>query len=534
MTPEQQAALARARARLAEQSEAAAPAAPAAPAGPDGFLTPEQLEQWRASNSPRAGLAPFMEGATLGFGSELEGVEGALLGRTPEGGVFDYSQPFGERYEANRDAYSANLDAVREESPVASTASELAGAVLTGGGAARAGLTLMRPGLSVGGMAARGGLEGALYGALYGAGTNEDNRLEGAAVGGAAGAATGGLLSGGLGVGQALMRSSRASAAAPATDAIKRQAQAAYDRARAVDPPFPGFDSYAMDVYRVLPQEGFDPVLHPQLARWVEFVEDLSQGGTAPTLSQLEILRRRLGAATDTFTNPDQQRLAKIARQALDTYMETSARRAGTANVPVPANSAGPITPQQMAMDDVAEGRQMWGRFKRSEMIDTAFRAAELRAASTGSGGNVENAIRQELRKILLNPRKVASFNAEERAAMERAVEGDGLQNVLRLFGKLSPQGNGLMLSMTGVLPAAAAGTTGNPLFLAPAAVGGVSKLAADNMQRAAIRNVSSLVRSGGQPAALRPPLAINNTTQGLIDAISGYLGGTAGTTVTP
>lgn len=88
----------------------------------------------------------------------------------------------------------AAVDASRRDHGVATTAGEL-GAALTGGiGLGKAGVTLMRPGMSLPMLSAAGAAEGAGYGALAGAGYEDDNRLRGAVRGAVAGGAVGGAL----------------------------------------------------------------------------------------------------------------------------------------------------------------------------------------------------------------------------------------------------------------------------------------------------------------------------------------------------
>ena len=69
-------------------------------------LFASQPKDLLASQTPRQ---PFVggvidslgQGVTMGWGDELTALESAALGRTPQGGWFDYSQPFKERYSRN-------------------------------------------------------------------------------------------------------------------------------------------------------------------------------------------------------------------------------------------------------------------------------------------------------------------------------------------------------------------------------------------------------------------------------------------------
>lgn len=108
-----------------------------------------------------------------GFGDELTAAEAALLGRTPEGGWFDYNQPFGERYSRALDAERQQNARFRDEYPVSSTAAEIAGNV-----AAVAATPLAMAGAPIKGATLpanmlRGAGAGAGFGAAYGFGSGE-------------------------------------------------------------------------------------------------------------------------------------------------------------------------------------------------------------------------------------------------------------------------------------------------------------------------------------------------------------------------
>ena len=86
------------------------------------------------------------------------------------------------------------MDEARQKNGALGTAAEIGGAVLTGGAAANAGLTLARPGMGLIGRTLAGGAEGAGYGALNGAldgGDSLGDRFTGAAKGAGIGAGVG-------------------------------------------------------------------------------------------------------------------------------------------------------------------------------------------------------------------------------------------------------------------------------------------------------------------------------------------------------
>jgi len=87
-------------------------------------------------------------------------------------------------------------------------------------------------------------------------------------------------------------------------------------------------------------------------------------------------------------------------------------------------------------------------RYKKLEMLEDAFKKAELDTAASGSGGNIVNNYRRAVASILKNKRKTQFFQDYEIKMMQQFVEGKMSDNVLRLIGKMSPTGNGLMQAL--------------------------------------------------------------------------------------
>lgn len=137
-------------------------------------------------------------------------------------------------------------------------------------------------------------------------------------------------------------------------------------------------------------------------------------------------------------------------------------------------------------------------RYKKAELLDLAFQKAKDQTAATGSGGNILNKMRQAVVSIIDNPKNAKWFKPEEIDAMRAFVEGSKAQNAMRLFGKLSPNGNGLMMALN---LGAAGGTGGASLLLTGAAAG--AKALAD---RAALRGADGLIgKMAGAEAKVAP-----------------------------
>lgn len=129
--------------------------------------------------------------------------------------------------------------------------------------------------------------------------------------------------------------------------------------------------------------------------------------------------------------------------------------------------------------------------YKKVELFDELMQRAELQTAATGSGGNIVNKYRQALNKIVSNSNNRAMYDQKELEIMERLIKGNVPDNILRLIGKLSPTGNGLMA----ILNVGAVAV--DPTFLTITAIGVTSKALADKRSKQAIQNVRELLAPG-------------------------------------
>jgi hypothetical protein len=134
--------------------------------------------------------------------------------------------------------------------------------------------------------------------------------------------------------------------------------------------------------------------------------------------------------------------------------------------------------------------------------IDEALNSADLRAGSTHAGANIDNVIRQNLRKLLTDKRLVRNntFSQAERNMMERFVRGGSGQNLLRWVGRLSPE-SGQVGTYLGI--GSAASIPGG--WMLPAA-GFVSKRVSDALTRRNGQILSETIRRGGP--AVKPTLS--------------------------
>jgi hypothetical protein len=422
------------------------------------------LKRRQMTDAAQTGIG---QGLSLGFMDEIAGGAAALGALVPGG------RSPAEAYRETTDQTRDYVAEQKERNPVAFTAGEIGGGLATGlsGGARMAGIK-----------------GSAALGAGYGAGTADGglmDRVKGAGVGAMVGAGTHyGTQKLGQGVSKLLQRKPAQTAPVPDLDELKAAKNALYkqvDDQGAVYSP-----EQIQALYRGVADEvktdGLGRITsktHPATKAMIK--QMAGQSDNPATLSELDSLRQLAGSAS--VTNPADQRTAGLIRQNIDEFTESMTPAAGGD-----------------ASDLIKQARAANARFRKSELVDDLIEKGKRRAASTGSGGNEQNAIRQNIRRILDNPKLRRGFSDDEIAQLERVVEGTPGQNLTRLIGKLSPEGNGLM-AMLGI-----GGTAIHPPLALASGAGFVSKRASERIANNNLDDLVRLVRTGSPVAPVATP----------------------------
>lgn len=265
---------------------------------------------------------------------------------------------------------------------------------------------------------------------------------------------------------------------------LKTASRAAYKEAEEAGVVFSpaGVQRVAKEVHESLAEFGYHPGLHPQAKIALDELDRVAQGNI--TFKGMDVLRKLTNAASNSLKD-EERAVGKLIIDKIDDLMENS-RTYET----IAGSTA-------KAADAIRRARDLWGRARRTDLIETAVRNAELRAASTGSGGNVNNAIRQNLRSILTNERDARKFSKKELAQIEKVVRGTAPLNTLRLIGKLSPEGGAL--GLVGGVGMSAGAFTVNPLLAAIPVGGAIAKRAADYGTDRAVNRLITDVSSGAK-----------------------------------
>lgn len=233
-----------------------------------------------------------------------------------------------------------------------------------------------------------------------------------------------------------------------------------------------GFSDFVGDARSVLQNANISPTRHPKAFSMLSDLEKRASQGHAPTLTQLDQLRQEIRRDVVDVPDKAERFMGRKIIDALDGFVEKAAG---------PQVAGGQAA---NAADLLAKARTLNSRVRKVEAVETAVEKARLRAGSTGSGGNIDNATRQNLRAVM---EKTPNLTQEERAALETVVMGGKGQNALRQIGKLSPSGNGLMAGLN----LAGAASLG-PLGAIPGAAGLTAKFVADRQTQ---RNVQEVLR---------------------------------------
>nr|WMC99344.1 hypothetical protein RAR13_11870 [Aminobacter aminovorans] len=423
-------------------------------------------------------------GATFGFGDKL---------------AAGMRAPFTDKsYEEELAAQRGLTQGARNRAGSAGVAAEIAGGVAAPMALANKGLTLAGRGGTAAMTGAKGlgartalmGAEGAGYGALSAVGNDQDIGT-GALVG--LGAGLGGNL---VGEGASALVGKVAGRFNPKTpqltvDDLKAASNASYKKADAAGVVFnkTGVDRLTRNVIDDLTTHGFDPANEPGAMAVLKRLQAMKDGNV--TFKGLDTLRK---VASNGFI-PGNQSNNKVLTQIIG-RIDEMVNAADPATVMMGDPKAGAAA--------IQEARSLWGRARKLETVEGLMDRAALNAGSTGSGGNVENATRQQLKRILTSETTGRGFSQAEKEATRRAVMGTKTQNALRLAGKISPQGNGLMAAL------GLGGAVAAPQVAIPAMVMGFgAKKTAEHLSRKSVAELVSLIANGGVPAPI-----VQNTIQ--------------------
>lgn len=365
-----------------------------------------------------------ISGATGGFSDEVSAAARAPIDMATRGEGFD------EAYQHNLAAERDRLAQYRKQSPVASTAAELAGTLAVPLGKAGA----IKTGLA--------------QGAIFGAGNSEGDlaqRATDAAVGGLTGAALSGVVAG---VGRAI--SGKAPSAAPSIEELKAAAKQGYqsDAIRGLEVSPKALSDAAIGIRAKLDDAGFDEVIGTKAHAILKRLEAVPEGSTV-TGGNLHSLQKALGKAAGSI-DPQEKAAASMALRELNDVLES---------LPASAVRKGSAEDFSTVM---REANANYAAAQQAGNIDKKLIQAETRAAAANSGMNVANTVRQRMADVVLKQSR--GLRPEEIEAARSIAEGTKAQNALRFAGNMLGGGGGWGTLASGAIGVSAAGAaSGDP-----------------------------------------------------------------------
>ena len=188
---------------------------------------------------------------------------------------------------------------------------------------------------------------------------------------------------------------------------------------------------------------------------------DPSDPGVGFAPGNLLSLRRNIA---NKFNSPtENQHGVGVAHSLLNDFIE--APPAGSIVGGLPAEIAAARLGGQYAT-----GRANYAAGMRGEELADIQRSQKFSAAAANSGQNADNALRQGVKRMVLDESRTRGFTPQEVTQLESVPLGTPVRNVLRNTGNLLGGGGGLGAGFTATAAGAAANVLGAPPWLSTAA----------------------------------------------------------------
>jgi len=484
------------------------------------------------NNTPTDWLRQLGQGI-FGLGDEAEGALGGL-------GSFLRGEGWQSGYDRNVTSARSEIAEFENANPTAATVLELAGAAPT---ALIPGMSAAARGVTTLGRVARGAAAGTAAGGLTGFGLGEGSpleRLPSTIQGAGPGGVLGGLLplaaplvsrvltgrSGGSALTGLVPESAEATAARGGvlstpmtTDELRTAGQAAYrraDDAGVIVPQGELSDFYinarrqALDLGADLDPGAGVASNTPMSAGVLRRIDAATSNAGMPEgllrsydLQELSRIREAINGAAANYANPHDQKIAVMLRDEFDEWLD---------NLSPSQIVAGNIDEATAAL---REARNLWGRYRRSGILDQIQERALDAVGANYSQAGLQTALRQQFR-ALKNSKKFSSFTIEERAIIDDIARGAPLENTLRRLSVFAPRGAFTqMFALGGVM-------LNSPLMIGATVAGEAARRASSALTSNSVDRLRRVV-GGGAGGVLPPSFGTQRGVQGLLGAANAY-----------
>lgn len=475
------------------------------------------------SSKPKGGSAleafgsKYLDVPTMGGATALRAELGVLAGNAREAMGLQRGN-LGKTYPEEFQRVSGKQEAAQEAHPIAAD-------IGTGGGLVAAGVATPARLATLPAAIAGGAATGAAQ--RYGETGDTEQAAMGAAtgaLGSGAGTIAGRVIAPAVtGIGRATGLLSKPITAEQVANQIKAESTNKYQQAKAlsarIDPNKLG--QLRTDIEDALVNKsGYDPNItgfSDSKSILGSLDRMLAKSATGkPTFQDLNSLEKLRQAVNSTMLSSSERAVRKqghIINEQIDKFYDNIHN-----NVTWLSQRTGPQIAQFLK-----EARPLWMQARKVADLDSAVQRAKDRAASTYSGGNYQNAVRQEFRRIVDRAKKYGSnWSPDEMAAIQKVVDGDITSNLYRGFGKaFAPTGiKGTMETMYG-LHGLLSGAMADPLTMLGLA--GAGHLAKNAGERATNKAVESALKTASKGKYVGDPLAeaIRNS-YGAVGAVGG------------
>ncbi len=259
-----------------------------------------------------------------------------------------------------------------------------------------------------------------------------------------------------------------------------------------------------------LQKEGLNSVTAKNTNKLLDLLANPPKNAVAATIQDVQ-------AALKTFKQVRQKSLGKP-----DSPASTMAIKTISDFIKSPPKGAVLAGPSAKAARMLKKADANYGAGKRSKSLTDIEGTIDLRAAAANSGRNVGNTTRSHIASLLTQPKRVAGFDAAEKAALEGVVRGSKTANATRYTGNLLGGGGGPGQVFTGATGAIPGLMAGSPTITAAGAigapiVGATSKAISNRLSKKALGNVDDLVRQRSplyQDALKKAPVQFQSQAQ--------------------
>lgn len=239
------------------------------------------------------------------------------------------------------------------------------------------------------------------------------------------------------------------------------------------------FDGLNNRVQQAVKKAGFDPDLTPKTAAVLNRLT--SEKGQIHTLTEIDTLRKVAQNAASAL-EPADARLGAIIIDEIDTFLDIVKPEAFAKG----AVKAADVTPKFKV------ARELWGRARRSELINEAFEKAKNQASG------FENGIVTQFRSILNNKKKARFFKSQEIKAMQDVVRGTTTANLAKAIGRFGFSEGHATNILGGSIGVAGGAAVGGPVgAVTVPLVGQVSRKLAQKLTRGKAEFADIIVRAG-------------------------------------